>query len=36
MPVPPDPASQRLRGHGAGFCFDSRQVFSFAKLHGIM
>lgn len=23
MPVPPDPASQRLRGHGAGFCFDS-------------
>lgn len=23
MPVPPDPASQHLRGHGAGFCFDS-------------
>ncbi|XP_036037560.1 tax1-binding protein 1 [Onychomys torridus] len=21
--VPPDPASQHLRGHGAGFCFDS-------------
>ncbi|XP_051058773.1 tax1-binding protein 1 isoform X2 [Phodopus roborovskii] len=23
VPVPPDPASQHLRGHGAGFCFDS-------------
>ncbi|XP_038174403.1 tax1-binding protein 1 isoform X2 [Arvicola amphibius] len=23
MPVPPDPASQHLRAHGAGFCFDS-------------
>lgn len=23
MPVPSDPASQHLRGHGAGFCFDS-------------
>ncbi|XP_075811815.1 tax1-binding protein 1 [Microtus pennsylvanicus] len=23
MPVPPDPVSQHLRGHGAGFCFDS-------------
>lgn len=22
-PVPPDAASQHLRGHGAGFCFDS-------------
>ncbi|XP_059113842.1 tax1-binding protein 1 isoform X2 [Peromyscus eremicus] len=22
-PVPPDPANQHLRGHGAGFCFDS-------------
>ncbi|XP_051007455.1 tax1-binding protein 1 [Acomys russatus] len=23
VPLPPDPASQHLRGHGAGFCFDS-------------
>ncbi|ERE65998.1 putative tax1-binding protein 1 isoform 3 [Cricetulus griseus] len=36
VPDPPDPASQHLRGHGAGFCFDSRQVFSFVKLHRII
>ncbi|XP_021020426.1 tax1-binding protein 1 isoform X2 [Mus caroli] len=23
VPIPPDPADQHLRGHGAGFCFDS-------------
>lgn len=23
VPIPPDPANQHLRGHGAGFCFDS-------------
>ncbi|NP_001342524.1 tax1-binding protein 1 homolog isoform 2 [Mus musculus] len=23
VPIPPDPANQHLRSHGAGFCFDS-------------